>query len=275
MEESLSLLCAMKEWRPVNLDRIENAAQDSNVDALTHQYRSRIEPLLSDDTTLYRVANQTLDANLIRTLKEAGAPELAEELGGRSSKKGNEAYACITARDSLSKEIARVLFDYASAKYETRLQARSRVFDRGCYLFDMAQPLAGRSWHRREVPRGATPYRWSGPSVSSDIDLPIILQGHYDLIVRVAGWNDDIQPHQIAVWLDGRVLLTRVYFSAESDGVVLHSRCYVDTPSTLGFLRLTFRVPATRALGDCSAGHPDDRREVGFALKSLEIHAIA
>ncbi|MGJ3248883.1 MAG: sulfotransferase family 2 domain-containing protein [Elainellaceae cyanobacterium] len=141
--------------------------------------------------------------------------------------------------------------------------------------FVASQPIHGHGWHQREGDnQHVIPFRWTGPTTTSTLDFRV--QNAAPLVIRFWIINSVLPDH-----LDN--LLTSLDISANHQRLSLHAILVRETLTilqssiqsdhfgdTCDVIRLTFKVPETRAPQSLDTNNLDTR-QVGVALHRVQM----
>lgn len=253
-DESMALMSYTFGWSPVGtVPKLREATTPAEIEALPDDIRTMLEDCNRLDTKLYRYAEKLFEKRMkamVRHLREFAKP-------GEPTPK---AWADDPA-------FMNVLLDryYAECQHKY-LKPSPRV------QVDFSQAFSGSGWHQRETMAvDNSVFRWTGPSPTATIDLPIIQQADAEITFRVinAMEREILDSLTLAVndtpvsleLLDGAGSTVRTYRAIAPQSILISDR---------PFTRLSFTVDHTIAPHTKESWNPDVRK-LGVAIHWIDV----
>lgn len=256
--ESMALMSYTFGWSPVGTtSKLREATSKAEIDALPTDVRDMLEDYNELDTLLYSYADAAFQERLsamIQHLHDFAKP------GEPRPETWDE-----------DPETMQTLLD----RHYTDCQKQRQIPLAEVIRVDFAHALSGSGWHHREkVAVDQTYFRWTGPSTTSTLDVPLSQQADVRVTFRVinaveSGIIDSLSlsvndTHVALALLDGKGTVVRTY-----QAVVPKELLESDRP----FTRFTFQVAQTRSPRDQESWQ-SDMRQLGVALHWMDIHPV-
>ncbi|MGB3516789.1 MAG: sulfotransferase family 2 domain-containing protein [Elainellaceae cyanobacterium] len=256
--ESMALMSYTFGWSPVGTtSKLREATSKAEIDALPTDVRDMLEDYNELDTLLYSYADAAFQERLsamIQHLHDFAKP------GEPRPETWDE-----------DPETMQTLLD----RHYTDCQKQRQIPPSEVIRVDFAHALSGSGWHHREkVAVDQTYFRWTGPSTTSTLDVPLSQQADVRVTFRIinaveSGIIDSLSlsvndTHVALALLDGKGTVVRTY-----QAVVPKELLESDRP----FTRFTFQVAQTRSPRDQEAWQ-SDMRQLGVALHWMDIHPV-
>jgi hypothetical protein len=253
-DESMALMSYTFGWSPVGtVPKLREATTPAEIEALPDEVLAMLEKCNRMDTKLYRYAERLFAKRIDKMVKHL--LEFA---------KPGEPHPETWAEQP--EFMNRLLDRYYADCQRQQLKPTSRI------QVDFAHAFSGSGWHQRETMAiDNSVFRWTGPSTTATLDLPIVQQADAEITFRVinAVETEILDSLKLTVngtpvpleVLDGRGSMVRTY-RAIAPQTLLAS----ENP----FVRLTFIVNRTLAPHTQESWNPDVRK-LGVALHWIEV----
>lgn len=254
-DESMALMSYAFGWTPVRTTpKLREATSKGEIDSLPTDVRDQLEVYNKLDTLLYSYAESAFEqrlASMVQHLHEFAKP-------GESRP------------ESWSEDPStmQTLLD----RYYAHCQSQRQIPSVEAIRVDFAQAISGSGWHNREkVAIDQTYFRWTGPSTTATLDLPLACQTDLCITFRVinaveSGIVDSLSlsindAHVALTLIDGKGTVVRTY-QAKVEKELIES----DRP----FTRLTFHTAKTLSPQEQEPWQ-SDRRQLGVAIHWIDI----
>ncbi len=267
-QDAVLLLSYIFGWSPVT--SYQNLRVTAKKPKRTELSQATIEAILAVnqlDLELYHYAEQRfaqqfaqMQAELRHKISRAGAPEAEIESFEQAS-------------PAQKQQLMAALEQHYRQRYaELNPPQVTRL------SFDFLQAISGSGWHRRNGTHSglrvdSVPFRWTGPSPESTLDLPLAAETDLEIWIRIinAALPDLVESLQLKVNhcpIPADRLLRRGPVTVFK-GKIPRSALMSDAP----FTRLTLTVDRTISLQEIDPDGEDDR-VVGLAIHCLDIFPV-
>lgn len=276
-QESVLLLFYIFGWYPnIDYQSLRVAPRSFEADDLDPETVEIILERNQLDIELYHYAQERLNAQFAQMVMELyssyGIDNQAASAPSAVSFSKSVSSIISTPSPALP-TLLNWLENHYEARYAEQQHERQERID-----FDVLQPLSGRGWHRRNgrfngLRCDGTPFRWTGPTPVSTIDLPLASNQDLTLWLHVVNAiAPDIldsltfRVNDCPVALD---FLVRRGNSAILQAMIPTTALQSDRP----FTRLTFTVNRTLSLNSLNPENPDTR-SVGLAIHRIQLFPV-
>lgn len=270
-QESIFLMAYVFGWYPVaDYQNLRVAKRKLRKDSVDSRVLQRLQEANQLDIALYDYAQARFQELYSQMLHELQSPQAPNSL--TSSQVEQLETQQVTPQQRID-----YLLPVLEAHYERRYEKQQRE-PLESYDFNCLQPLHGTGWHRRNGKKNGviitdTPFRWTGPSTVSTMDLP--LDARDDRFIRIYIINA-ITPEvldSLQVQINGHEValtpLERRQRFAILQGVIEANWLAGDRP----FSRIVFEVSQTLSPHSLDPSN-SDMRDVGVALHRVQIFPV-
>ena len=266
-QDSVFLMAYVFGWYPIaDYQSLRVASKRSRKEDISQDVLDAIARVNQLDIALYEYGRERFQRDYSQMIDE-----LRTTYGHPTQAEGDR----LTADMASPEERIDLLLPPLEQHYERCYAKNPPDAPASVYDFNCLQPVYGSGWHRRNGKKNGavvtdTPFRWTGPSSVSTMDLS--LEAQEDLTLRIQIINA-ITPDvldSLAIHANGHVLqlspLEKRSTSAILQGVIEKEWLTSDRP----FTRLEFIVNRTVSPHDITPSNSDTRL-VGLAIHRIQI----